>query len=321
MDTRLKVLPSEFLERLKRIFPPGVLPQVLKGYLEPKPTTIRVNQIKTTDDKIIQFFQRAKIKLVPEKSVPHCFYIQGLSDKKLKELPCYHNGEIYLQNLSSQLPPMSLNVKPGQEVLDLCASPGSKTTQLASLMKNQGVIIALEPDHIRFMRLNKNLTHQGCDIVESHQRRAEGFCRQALEEKRFFDKILCDVPCSGDGTFYVNQKSSYQHWDMKQVLNQAKLQKKILSKAVQILKPQGQLLYSTCSISPEENEEVLDSVLKQSPHLTLLDLKKVFPLSFWKPPLKSFANKEFAEVIQKATRVYPSDKTEGFFCALIQRVS
>ena len=203
----------------------------------------------------------------PFAGLPLGFSVTGLSLKKMEQLETYQNGALYLQNSASQVPALVLHPQAGDRVLDLCASPGSKTSQMAALMQNQGEIVAVEPDAIRFARLQTNMATLGAHCVTTVLRRGESFCRElSARTESHFDKILVDAPCSGDGTFYVHKVSSFKHWSVDFVKQQAKQQKKLLTRAVSVLKPGGRLVYSTCSISPEENEQVVNTLLQTHPN-------------------------------------------------------
>ncbi len=312
----IKDLPTEFIERARLIFPHGLFSKIIKeGYLLPKIPTARLNLLKGQEELVFRYFQKEKIRYERDRFLENCYYFPDLSHRKVLHLKPTENGEIYLQNLSSQIPPYILNPQSSESVLDLCASPGSKTTLMASLMSNTGSIEACEPDFIRFERLKKNCEHLGAHLVTCHQRRGEGFCKEALESQNFFDKILADVPCSGDGTFYANDRASFVHWSEDFVKKTAKLQSKLLKSALHVLKPQGTLVYSTCSISPEENEAVVHDVLNEFSQLKLVDIRQEFKSSLFAPALKSWHGQIFHPEIHKCLRLYPSQKTEGFFVA------
>lgn len=302
------------------IFPQGKRQDCLRAYLTPKPLTFRVNTLKTNCEFIEKQFQRLGVKLTRESLIQNCYYVDSdFSDKKFRSLSVYTEGLIYAQNLSSQLPPLILNPQPGENILDVCASPGSKTTQIAALMHNQGDITALEPDRIRFERLKHNITLLGAKVTPLNYH-AERYINKHLGENLpLFDRALADVPCSGDGTFYVHDKSSFAHWSETEEMKRHKQQVKILRSALSVVKSGGLVLYSTCSISPEENEFVLDELLSEQPNFCLLDLKPKLPQQLYSAPLLSWRGKNVNNTISRACRILPSHKTEGFFLALLQK--
>jgi len=320
VDARLKKFPPEFISRLSEIFPPGVLPLVHNGLLTPKTTACRVNSLKTSAEKVMSFFKKENILFEQDKYLPSCLYIKKLSQKKLVGLRLYQEGEIYLQNPSSQIPPLVLAPKPGERVLDLCASPGSKTTQMAALMSGRGKIIALEPDRIRFERLCHNIKLQGCASVTALHLRAETYLKNFLsascEEK--FDRVLVDAPCSGEGTFCINHPAGFSHWSLAFVRNMAKLQKKLLSLALTLTRPGGLVCYSTCSLSPEENESVVEAVMNEHQKATLVNLSSLYKQASFKPSLTSWQEIPYSKTRGQCVRITPSEKNEGFFVAQLR---
>ncbi len=203
----------------------------------------------------------------PMRRVPWCkngYYIDG--DAALSAHPYYYAGCYYIQEPSAMLPAVQLCVKPGELVLDLCAAPGGKATELALQLKGKGLLIANDVSAARAKALLKNLTLWGapnsCITVETPQRLLEkcGCC---------FDKILVDAPCSGEGMFR-RDPSVISAWEKRGPSFYAPLQRQILSLAVQMLKPGGRLLYSTCTFSQRENEAVVSAVLQDFPELRLI---------------------------------------------------
>lgn len=234
----------------------------------------------------------------------------------------YTDGKIYAQNHSSQIPAQILNPQPHELILDMCASPGSKTSQLAALTHNQAEITALEPDKVRFARLQHNMALLGTTVT-CHNYHAERYVNKHLGEGLpLFDRILADVPCSGDGTFCVHDRAGFSHWDANELIKRQKQQLKILKAGLSVLKPGGQLVYSTCSVSPEENEAVIEELLNDSAissNLSLVDLKPKIHPTLYEKPLASWQGQIFRPEISRCCRILPSYKNEGFFVCLIQK--
>ena len=230
--------------------------------------------------------------------------IKNVKEKQIQDLKMYEAGEIYLQSLSSMVPPLVLNPKPNEKVLDLTAAPGSKTTQMAAMMQNKGYILANELDALRCERLKYNVEKQGATIIEINNGRGEVIGKKY---EGYFDKVLLDAPCSGEGRFLANDAKTYRNWSEKTVKELAKLQKKLLKSAYQALKHGGELVYSTCTLNREENEEILEWAISELEGLRLkninLDIKNT---------VKGISdNKE----IEKAIKILPSKDNEGFFVA------
>jgi len=218
-------------------------------------------------------------------------------------------GYYYIQEVSSMMPPLALDPKPGELILDLFASPGSKTTQIASMMENEGTIIANDLKHDRIKILASNLERCGVSNTIVTKNDAIGLCSKLSKEGWKFDKILLDVPCSGEGTLRSSPKT-FLMWNIKVVKKLSRMQKKFIAFAVKLLKPGGTLVYSTCTHSPEENEAVLDFALKNFP-LKVESLS--LPLKC-RPGITSWKEESFSSDLKKTCRVYPQDNnSEGFF--------
>ncbi|MBF0106680.1 MAG: RsmB/NOP family class I SAM-dependent RNA methyltransferase [Deltaproteobacteria bacterium] len=322
MDARLKSFPADFIKRIQNIFPAGLHQSIFKAFLEKRPISFRVNTIKNTEEAALTFLEKNKIHFQKDRQIPLCYYFKDTSLKKIRELSLYQNGGIYLQNASSQVVPWVLGPLPGENILDLCASPGSKTTQISALMKNSGSITALEPDAIRYERLLSNCKLLGANNVHCIKARGEVFYKKYLNPTSepcpvaLFDKVLVDAPCSGEGTFYINDKASFAHWSLLFVKEMAALQKKLLHAAIQVCKPGGHILYSTCSLAPEENEKIVYDALLSQPNIKCVPMTPAFP--FFKPAISQWDNVNFTGVAW-ARRIYPTNTTQGFFMALLKK--
>jgi NOL1/NOP2/sun family putative RNA methylase len=219
-------------------------------------------------------------------------------------------GYYYIQEISSMLPIIALDPKPDELVLDLCASPGSKTTQIAARMSNQGTIIANDLKIDRISILVSNL--ERCGVTNTIITRKDALAlTSSLAKNNFkkFDKILLDVPCSGEGTLRSSPKTFLQ-WNPKVIKKLSRQQKKFFAFAVKCLKKNGVLVYSTCTHAPEENEEVISFALENFPlkaEIPSLPVKGRKGITNWK-------NDKFHKDVSLACRIYPQDNnTEGFF--------
>ncbi len=222
-------------------------------------------------------------------------------------------GYIYVQEAASMIPPIVLDPQPGETVLDMCAAPGSKSGQIAQYMKNDGVLIANDYLGKRLAPLGINL--QRCSVTNSIITLMKGdrFARTGIA----CDRILLDAPCSGTGTIRKSLKT-LRIWNPMMVKKIAGEQKRLIESAYAVLKKGGILVYSTCSLEPEENEAVIDFLLKHHPdcsleEITLSGLKKG-------PVILSFDGQNYSEEIRKCLRLWPQDNdTEGFFVARIRK--
>ncbi len=232
--------------------------------------------------------------------------------------PYYYAGLYYIQEPSAMLPASRLPIMPGDKVLDLCAAPGGKTTELASRLNGSGLLVANDASASRAKALVKNLTVWGtaniCITAEQPRRLLETFgC--------FFDKILVDAPCSGEGMFRKDP-ALISSWKEKGPEAYAPLQKEILSCAVQMLKPGGMLLYSTCTFSEEEDEAVIADALRQFPEMELLPQKKEPGFADGIAPSSSVMTADSSFNLSDCVRIYPHRvKGEGHFLALLKKKS
>lgn len=297
-------LPQEFMNQINENYSPHKVDDILIGILSKRYTTLRVNTIKYDMQSLIRYFKEINIKFDRVLWYKDALVIKNATEKDIQKLDIYEKGYIYLQSLSSMIPPLVLNPSENEKVLDLTAAPGSKTTQLSALMKNKGYILANELDKIRYERLKFNVDSQGASIVEVINGRGEKIGENYSE---LFDKVLLDTPCSGEGRFTINNVQSYRDWSIKKVKELSKLQKKLFKSAYDSLKPGGIMVYSTCTINKEENEYILDWALEN------LNLKIMNIDIEIKDVLKGFNDDVNNKDINKAIRILPSKDMEGFF--------
>jgi len=227
-------------------------------------------------------------------------------------------GYYYVQELSSMLPVLALEPRPEETILDLCASPGSKTTQIASSMKNTGAIIANEVSLARIKILASNLERCGVTNTIITKKEGSALCLRLEKSNLSFDKILVDAPCSGEGTLRSSHKT-YLMWNIKTIKALPRIQKSLLRSAIDILKIGGTIIYSTCTHAPEENEEVVSNILNEFGNSIKLEEIKL-PI---KPRegITNWEDKTYNSQVKKCARIYPQDNnTEGFFLAKIKKV-
>lgn len=294
-------LPKEFMEFLYEKYTPVKVDQILLGMTPDRYTTLRVNTMKYDVQSLMKYFRENNIKFERALWYKDALIIKNANEKQIQKLDIYEKGYIYLQSLSSMIPPLVLNPTEGEKVLDLTAAPGSKTTQLCALMNNNGYILANELDKIRYERLKYNVEAQGAKIVEVINGRGEKVGENYPE---YFDKVLLDTPCSGEGRFIVNSLATYRDWSPKRVKELTKIQRKLFESAYKALKPGGIMVYSTCTLNEDENENILQWALDNF-ELKLLDVE--------------IELREAEKAFGKAIRVLPSKETEGFFVAKFKK--
>ncbi len=250
-------IPFFLIEMLNKQYNEEIVKEILEGYKTKRKVTIRVNTIKTDVDTIKNELMSSKIEFKTVSWSNDALILNDVTEKDIRNLEMYEKGEIYLQSLSSMLPPIILNPKENTDILDMCAAPGGKTTQLAALSENKAHITACEMNHIRMERLKYNIEKQGASCVYVMQKDA-----RTIDDFFSFDSILLDAPCSGSGTLNVNDPKLEKTFTM-QLINKCKsAQLQLLKKAIKALKPGKEMIYSTCSILSIENEEIINSILK-----------------------------------------------------------
>lgn len=311
MRSEIKLLPSDFLERLKHILPSQKWDELVNTFADKKPTTFRINTLKTNSNAVEEKLSGKGFQMHRVSWYPDAFLIRKGTLRDLQETDVYKQGEIYVQSLPSMIPPLVLQPEAGDNVLDLTAAPGSKTTQMACLMKNKGRILANDSNKPRFFRLKSNVESQGAKNIELSLHYGETFGKKFPET---FDKILLDAPCSAEGRFNTSEPSSFGYWKTSKVYEMAKKQKKLLFSALHALKPGGTLVYSTCTYAPEENEGVLNWALQKFGAAVRIE-----PISFHLPNqmsgIASWEKESFDPAVRKAIRILPNQQMEGFFVA------
>ena len=269
--------------------------RICNGFVR-RPTSFRANALKTTAEETETALKAAGISFERMAWYQDAFLLHGVAERELAASGLYAEGKIYLQSLSSMLPPLFLAPRGGESVLDMTAAPGGKTTELAALSGGKALITACEKDKIRFDRMKFNLLRQGAARVNAMQTDA-----LKLDDFLRFDKVLLDAPCSGSGTFYAGGGAKLS---ARLVENSARTQKALLKKGLTLLKKDGILLYSTCSVLKEENEEAVRSALAQGAKLL---------------PLTPFEGLPLLKGMEGTITVCPNEKFEGFFLAMLQK--
>ncbi|VVB79839.1 tRNA (cytosine(49)-C(5))-methyltransferase [uncultured archaeon] len=311
-----------FLERIKLLLPDE---NDLEGYLkilkvEPV-RSIRCNKLKISPEKLKENLEKKGWKISqPFKEYPEVMIVENnLSPGELGRSLEHLLGYYYVQELASMLPIICLAPGDKETILDLCASPGSKTTQIAAELENRGLIIANEPQMDRLRILASNL--ERCGVTNTIITRKDGrsICKDLKEANIEFDKILVDAPCSGEGTLRSSPKT-YLMWNIKTIQNLPKIQERLFSEAFETLKVGGELVYSTCTHAPEENEGVVNDMLEKFGERIKIE-KVNIPLKKVRPGLTEWQGKKYSKEVKNCARIYPHDNnTEGFFISKFRRV-
>lgn len=302
-------LPRQFVENLSATFPQAVAERILRGMGAGRRTTLRVNTLRASAAEVMEFFRDSAVRHKRVSWYPDAFILSDGDERDVGEWDLYREGRIYLQSLSSMIPPLALEPRPGEKVLDIAAAPGSKTTQMAAMMENRGHILANELDAVRAERLAYNLRLQAASIVESRVGRGE---KLGTEMPDSFDRVLLDVPCSGEGRFVVFEPATSRAWSPRLVAECVRLQKKLFASGVRATRPGGVLVYSTCTLNLDENEKMIDWALSSFP----LEVQKI-PLAI--PGSFAAVTRGLDPSVGRALRLFPDRDREGFFVCRMRK--
>jgi 16S rRNA (cytosine1407-C5)-methyltransferase len=229
----------------------------------------------------------------------------------------YDDGEIFVQNISSMLVPIVLSPVPGDKILDLCAAPGAKTTQILSIAENID-LTAIEKSRTRYYKLLANLKNQGFENKATVLIMDGIWVRKKFPEE--FDKILLDAPCSAEGLFYILNPKSYGYWKLNKIKEAVSKQKQLLNAAFYALKEGGELVYSTCTFAPEENEAMVDWFLKKyKDKIELLPVE--LELDNACSGIKHWKGNRFRFNVQYVKRIIPDKYFEAFFIAKFKKIA
>ncbi len=296
-------LPILFLESMKEMLGPEY-DAFVESYNREHHSGLRCNTLKISPER---FLKTVPYPVLPVKWIPNGFYTS--KEDLWSKNPFYYAGLFYIQEPSAMTPASLLPVKPGDRVLDLCAAPGGKTTELGARLKGRGVLICNDISNSRAKALLKNVEVFGIRnavvVSEAPDKLSERFAG-------YFDKILVDAPCSGEGMFRKSHQI-VKNWEQYGVDYYAKLQRQILPEAVKMLKPGGYMIYSTCTFSKEEDEGTLGFILDNYPEMELVPA-----IDFDSEKYSGFAHGfgRFSEAI----RIFPHRVDgEGHFVALLHK--
>jgi NOL1/NOP2/sun family putative RNA methylase len=299
------------IERYIKIFGGDRLIDFLEGNDQKLTPTIKVNTLRISKESLEKRLVEKGFELEPAPSVPDALYIKN-APFSIGATTEYLLGYYYVQGISSMIPVLVLDPSPRNIVVDMCAAPGGKTIHLAQRMNNHGVIIAIDLNRQRMKSLRSNISRCGVKNVIAIRMDAANLAELHIKG---ISKILLDAPCSGSGLIPIDpsRKKSRSFNDIKFCSN---IQMKLIKAALDCLDKGGELVYSTCSIEPEENEFIIESVLKQF-NIEVVDCN----IPFGEPGLTKCFGKELSPMIAKTRRFYPFlHKTVGFFICKLKKV-
>ena len=296
------MIPEFLIQKLQNQYGEELTKKIIEGYNKKRKVTLRVNTLKSNIEEIEDVLQKNNIKYKTAGWSKEALIIENVREAEITKLKIYEEGKIYLQSLSSMLPPIILKPEENEDILDMAAAPGGKTTQMAALVNNKVRITACEMNAIRAERLKYNIEKQGASsvyVMVTDSRKIDGFFS--------FDRILLDAPCSGSGTLYSQDEKIEKTFTPKLIQKSIKAQTQLLKKAINILKTGKEMTYSTCSILQEENEDIVNNILKNKKvEIVPIEVDKNIPML----PTK----------IKGTLCVCPNEEYEGFFIAKIRKI-
>ena len=249
-------IPPYLRDAVVRDYDETLAAEITAGFVSRRPVTLRLNPLRGDPAETEALLRAAGLDPQPVSWYPDARILPGADEKAVEALPLYAQGRVYLQSLSAMLPPLLMPLKPGMSVLDMCAAPGGKSTQLAALSGGQIDLTCCERDALRAERLRHNLQVQGARravVMNTDARQLDPMFR--------FDAVLLDAPCTGSGTVLLGEGIPPRRMEPAWVQKTVKTQKALMRKAIAVLKPGGTLVYATCSVLREENEAVVQAAL------------------------------------------------------------
>jgi len=309
---------ESFLNKIKEIYGSTLSEKIIFDIRTKPYPSFRINTIKGESVKVLRELKDLGFE-IESGGLPNSYYIKNFSENiSLSRTEVFDNDEIYIQNFSSMIPALVLDPKPGENVLDLCAAPGSKTTHIATLSCSQAHITAVENNSNRFNALKRNVEAQGVAGVSFIRESGQRLFLSHPQYVNYFDKILCDVPCSNEGLIRDLDSQDFSFWNIKSARKLSVLQKKLISSAITMLKDGGTLVYSTCTYSVEENEQVIDWVLKKFPYMRVqkIELEGIPVFS----GLASWRGKSLNHDVEMSVRILPDNIYEAFFIAKLVKM-
>jgi len=311
---------NKFVERMEALLGGEDVKEFFEICYTSTPNSIRCNTLKISVEELLGRLRNYGWEIrQPLEGFPEVMVIDSkLEPGELGKTKEHLLGYYYVQEISSMLPMLVLKPEAGDFVLDLCASPGSKTTQAAAMMENSGTIIANELSMGRIGILNSNL--ERCGVMNTIVTRKEGvaLCERFRKKSQIrFDKILVDAPCSGEGTLRKSPKT-FEMWNINMIKKIAGVQKQLAVSALKILKVGGEMIYSTCTLAPEEDEMIVNYLIENFD----VEIEQIkLPLKF-RCGVCEWEGKKLSSEVKKCLRLYPQDNdTDGFFVSKIVKKS
>ncbi|HBB64812.1 MAG: RNA methylase [candidate division WS6 bacterium GW2011_GWC1_33_20] len=283
-------------------------------------TTIRLNTLKAKPQDTYRSLKSRGYELEIIPWAPNTYFVNNRDKAEISQIEEYRRGAFYIQDLSSILATVILDPKQNQKILDMCSAPGSKTTHIADLTKNRSTILANDVEVSRTNSLKNVIEQFGATSAKITLSDAREFGKRYPD---YFDRVLLDAPCSGEGRIYMKGDKPLRFWSIKKVNGSSTLQKELIVSAFRTLKTGGTLIYSTCTLEPEENEAVVSYLLERHKNAKIepIDLVQSKEFSQYRNHITNgiihWSGKDYNKEVRKSVRVLPSSEMMGFYIAKI----
>lgn len=307
-------LPAALLSRWSTLWGDDRVAEHVATDVASLPVSFRVHRLRGDADASLAELTALGLTPTPVTGVPDGWQVPATQRDLLTRAAPATDGRVYVQGASSWLPVLLLDVLPGQEVLDLCAAPGGKSLHLADRMEGRGRLACVEVVRDRFFRLRANLQRGGVAHAALYMK--DGRSVGGAVPGRF-DRVLLDAPCSSEAGIDPADPTTWEHWSERKVRECARKQHGLIRSAWLALKPGGTLVYSTCTFAPEENEVIVDGLLRDAPDAELVPI--VWDHAPTEPGLTAWDGDTLDPRLAHTLRVRPHGVWEGFYCAVLRK--
>lgn len=310
-------LNKQFWERLKNIYSKVDI-DIVKNWFSTKKRKVsfRINRLKSDWKDVLEILSKIWLKYSKVDFLEDAYILDNWTEKDLWDLSFFKDGKIYLQSIASQIPANYLDLKSNDIVLDVTAAPWSKTSQIASILGNTWEIVANDNNAIRIDKLKFTLERQWVKNTKVIKHDATKLSE--IYKENSFDKILADLPCSAEWRINLNNEKTYSFWNEANIKRNYIIQKEILKNIVNLLKVGWILVYSTCTIAPEENEAIVHFLLSNFKCLEIVPINLDYKnIRKW---ISKFWETVYNKKVDNSLRCLPSEDTEWFFVVKFRKI-
>jgi 16S rRNA C967 or C1407 C5-methylase (RsmB/RsmF family) len=310
-----------FLSRLSEVFPDHSTEELERMLEVDSVTSFRVNPLREeSSEKVRAELDSLGIQVQQYSWMTNAFHLVDESDRqKLVESDLCKQGRVFIQNPSSYVAVLALAPQPGERILDMCASPGGKTSLIAALRGGDGDLWVNDKLPARIVKLRQVLDLLNVKVSEVLQEPAEYLSKSKALEGLLFDKILLDAQCTGEGLVDFKDPRALEHWSLKRVEEYSYLQQRMLVSGFRLLRPGGTLVYSTCTFGPDENEKPVSFLLEKFSDADVLPIDVPFSDDARCAGVVGWRGQQFDKRLRHAVRIKPNGCMDGFFVCKISK--